>query len=101
VFDCPDGGQVAPKRSRSTTPLQALNLLNSAFVLDQSKALAARLKREAGDDAVAQITLGFQLAYQREPSADELAACVRVVREQELLVFCRVLLNSNEFMFVE
>jgi hypothetical protein len=29
VFDCPDGGQIAPKRTRSTTPLQALNLLNS------------------------------------------------------------------------
>jgi hypothetical protein len=101
VFDCPDGGQVAPKRSRSTTPLQALNLLNSAFVLDQAKALAQRLKRESGDDVAAQIKLGFQLVYQREPSEGETAACVQVVRQQELLVLCRALLNSNEFVFVE
>jgi cytochrome c553 len=101
VFDCPDGGQVAPKRSRSTTPLQALNLLNSAFVLDQARAMAERLKREAGDDVADQIKLGFQIAYQREPSADELNACEQALREQELLVFCRVLLNSNEFLFIE
>ena len=36
LFDCPDGNQVMPKRSRSTTPLQALNLFNSTFVLQQA-----------------------------------------------------------------
>jgi hypothetical protein len=101
AFDCPDGGQAAPKRSRSTTPLQALNLLNSAFALDQVEAFAARLRREASDDAAAQIKLGYQLSFQRAPSAQELEACERIVREHELLVFCRALLNSNEFLFVD
>lgn len=101
VFDCPDGGQVAPKRGRSTTPLQALNLLNSAFVVNQSELFAERLTREQKDDVAAQVRRGFALAFQREASDVELAACVEVVREQGLLVFCRALLNSNEFLFVE
>ncbi len=46
VFDCPDASQVTRKRSRSTTPLQALNLLNSRFALQQSELLAQRLIRE-------------------------------------------------------
>ena len=50
VFDCPDGGQIAPKRTRSTTPLQALNLLNSGFMMQQAKFLAQRLEKEAGKD---------------------------------------------------
>ncbi|MEO8353563.1 MAG: DUF1549 domain-containing protein, partial [Chthoniobacteraceae bacterium] len=40
TFDCPDAGQSQPKRTVSTTPLQALNLMNSAFLLEQSGFLA-------------------------------------------------------------
>ena len=47
-FDCPDGNQVTPKRSSSTTPLQALNLFNSRFVIQQAGLLAKRLAAEAG-----------------------------------------------------
>ncbi len=43
IFDCPDAATSVPKRSRSTTPLQAFNLLNSTFVLQQSELFAARL----------------------------------------------------------
>src|SRR5690606_23952124 len=50
AFDCPDGGQIAPKRPRSTTPIQALNLFNSDFILQQAGLLAARVRQEAGDD---------------------------------------------------
>ena len=50
AFDCPDGGLVAPRRNVSTTALQALNLLNSAFIIDKSAAFAARLVREAGTE---------------------------------------------------
>ena len=51
VFDCPDASQVMPKRSRSTTPLQALNLLNSRFVKQQAEFLAERLETEADSTA--------------------------------------------------
>ena len=100
-FDCPDGGQVAPKRGRSTTPLQALNLLNSSLLLTQVEAFTARLTREAGADPTAQTRHAFALAFQREPDAAELAACVAAIRSERLAVVCRALLNSNEFVFLE
>jgi hypothetical protein len=101
AFDCPDGGQIAPRRSQSTTPLQALNLLNSPFLMQQADLFAARLTAEAGPTPKAQIRRGFQLAWQREPAADELADCLGVVRQHGLTVLCRALLNSNEFLFID
>jgi hypothetical protein len=101
AFDCPDGGQIAPKRMRSTTPLQALNLLNSEFMVQQSEFFAERLKREAGPKAKAQIRLAFELAFNREPASDELKAGETIIEQQGLPLFCRALFNSNEFIFVE
>jgi hypothetical protein len=100
VFDCPDGGQIAPKRASSTSPLQAMNLLNSRFVLQQSDFLAARLKQEAGEDSGAQVDLAFKLAFGRGPGEVERAAAVRMVREQGLPLLCRTLFNANEFVYV-
>ena len=50
AFDCPDAGQSAGRRRESTTPIQALNLFNSRFTIEQADAFAARVKAEAGDD---------------------------------------------------
>ncbi len=100
VFDCPDGGQIAPKRTRSTTPLQALNLLNSGFMMQQAGFLAGRLEKEAGQDVNAQVRRAFALAFQREAQRAELAESAKLVREQGLAVFCRALLNANEFVYV-
>ncbi|HYV29622.1 MAG TPA: DUF1553 domain-containing protein, partial [Candidatus Binatia bacterium] len=100
AFDCPDGGQIAPKRTRSTTPLQALNLLNSGFILQQANFLAARLEKEAGRDVKAQVRRAFALAFQREPEVGELAGAAKLVREQGLPVFCRVLFNANEMVYL-
>src|SRR5439155_24047838 len=63
AVDCPDAGQTAPTRTRSTTPLQALNLLNSPFVTQQAELFAERLRRGVGDDAGAQGDRGFALAF--------------------------------------
>ena len=100
AFDCPDAGQIAPRRNNSTTPLQALNLLNSSFVMQQARFFAERLEREAGKDGEAQVRRAFALAFQREPARDELKASIRLVREQGLTAFCRALLNANEFVYV-
>jgi hypothetical protein len=100
VFDCPDAGQIAPKRTRSTTPLQALNLLNSGFMMQQANAFAERLEKEAGEDSREQVRRAFALAFQREPDRAELNAATKLVREQGLPVFCRALLNANEFVYV-
>ena len=48
AFDFPDCGQVRAKRPVSTTPLQALNLMNSDFVIDQSKRIADRADQRNG-----------------------------------------------------
>ncbi len=101
AFDCPDGTMTMPRRNTSTTALQALNLLNSAFMLDQSKAFAERLTSDVGVDATAQVTRCFQLAFIREPTKKELAASVAVVKQHGLAAFCRALLNTNELVFVD
>ena len=100
AFDCPDAGQIQPKRSSSTTPLQALNLLNSPFLLQQSDFLAVRLRKDAGDDPARQISRAFHLAFGREPSGDEAGAASRLIATHGLPAFCRALLNANEFVFV-
>ena len=99
-FDCPDGGQVMPKRSRSNTPLQALNLFNSSFVLQQSELLAARLKKEAGDTPEAQADRAFALFYNRPPDAWEREQSAAMIKAEGLLSFCRALYNSSEFLFM-
>ncbi|MCP4464296.1 MAG: DUF1553 domain-containing protein, partial [Planctomycetaceae bacterium] len=99
VFDCPDGGQTIPDRSRSTTALQALNLLNSKFMQEQAAFLATRLKAESGDPK-SQISMAFMWAFGRQPDAEEMAEVVQFVDEQGLEAFCRVLMNTNEFLFL-
>ena len=99
-FDCPDGGQVMARRSRSNTPLQALNLYNSTFVLQQAGILAERLQKEAGESPEAQVDLAFPLFYSRPPDAWEREQSAAMIREQGLPSFCRALYNSSEFLFV-
>ena len=101
AFDCPDAGQIAPKRNVSITPLQALNLMNSNFVLQQAKFLAGRAEKDAGKDVAAQVKRVFALAFQRAPSERELAAATALVKSHGLPALCRAVLNSNEFVFVD
>jgi hypothetical protein len=100
AFDCPDGGQSTPRRRESTTPIQALNLFNSRFVLDQAHAFAKRVKADAGDDIARRVRRAYQLALSRDPTAEELADAEAVVDRHGLAVLCRVLFNSNEFLFL-
>lgn len=99
VFDCPDATTAMPRRNRSTTTLQALNLLNDPFVLDQSERFAARLRREVGDSPASLVRRAFRLAFGREPSPLEASAASQLVQRHGLTVFCRALFNANEFVF--
>jgi hypothetical protein len=101
VFDCPDATTTLPRRNRSTTPLQALNLLNDPFVLEQAEHFAARLQREAGSDPSAQVDRAFRLAFGRHPSLAEARAAGHLVEQHGLAVFCRALFNANELVFVD
>ncbi len=100
AFDCPDAGQVAPKRNSSNTPLQALNLLNGRFILQQSMLFAERVRRDAGNDVTAQATFAFQATFGRAPTADERLGTEEFIRQHGLEALCRALFNANEFLFV-
>src|SRR5581483_6999239 len=100
AFDCPDAALVAPRRNVSTTALQALNLLNSRFVVCRADAFASRLSREASDSPDARVRRAFLLAFGREPSDTERAAAVQLIREHGLTAFSRAVFNANEFLWV-
>ena len=99
AFDCPDASMVVPKRSRSTTPLQALNLLNSEFVMQQAELFAGRLEKES-DTRPQQITRAWQLCFQRAPTDEELADSEEFIQQEGIPQFTRAMLNANEFVFI-
>ena len=101
VLDCPDPSTVAPRRTVTTTPLQALALLNNSFVLRMADRFADRVKKEAGDDPTRQIVRAYALAYGRPPTKDEIKTALPVVRTHGLSVLCRAIFNSNEFLYVD
>jgi len=94
-FDLPDTAFAAPKRANTTTPLQALTLLNHSFTLDNAKAFAARL------DAKDPIGSAYRLAFQRSPTASERNAATRLIAQHGIASFCRALLNANELLYLE
>ena len=98
VFDLPDCGQVRDKRGESTTPLQALNLMNGPFTLRMAEKLATRLRREAGDEPSAQIDRLFAILFSRRPLAAERHACIDTLRSEGLETVCIAAFNSNEFL---
>jgi hypothetical protein len=101
-FDAPDCAFPAPDRSTTTSPLQALTLLNHSFTLDMAEALARRLERDCPAGGVeARIGRAFQLAFGRDPDAMESEAGIALAREHGLPAFCRALLNANELIYVE
>ncbi|MBY0522126.1 MAG: DUF1553 domain-containing protein [Gemmataceae bacterium] len=101
TFDCPDPSTTTPRRAVTTTPLQALTLMNNAFVLHMAEQFALRLKKDAGDDVDAQIDRAFALAYGRPPSKAEAAQVRPFVARHGLSALGRVLFNSNEFIYVD
>jgi hypothetical protein len=101
AFDRPDCGQVTPKRTASTTPLQAFNLFNGDFILTQAEKLAERVQREAGAEPGAQIARIFALVFGRAPTVPEFSGATALTAADGLPALCRVLLNANEFAFIE
>jgi hypothetical protein len=99
-FDCPDPSTATPKRSATTTPLQALALLNNSFTFRMADALAERLQSERPDSLGDQLSRAFDLAYGRHATTDELYAAAAFAEQHGLEAFCRVLLNTNGFLYV-
>ena len=101
VLDCPDPSVATPRRSVTTTPLQALSLLNNALVEHYAEKFAERLKQEAPEDAAAQIRRAYTLAYSREPDAEEVALGQQFVGQHGLKQYCVVLFNGSEFLDID
>jgi hypothetical protein len=101
TLDCPDPSVATPRRSVTSTPLQALTLLNDAFTEHYAARFAERLRRESPDRPSSQLRRAYALAFSREPAADEVAFARRFIDEHGLVQFCVVLFNANEFLFVE
>lgn len=101
-FDLPDNAFGVPRRANTTTPLQALTMLNYSFTLDMAAALAERVEKETGStDTASSVQRAYVLAFQRPPDKDELKAAVELVKAHGLNAFCRALLNANELIYLE
>jgi hypothetical protein len=98
-FDCPDPAFAEPRRSATTSPLQALTLMNHRFSLEMVEALKHRLEREETDPEK-QVGRAFELAYSRPPVKAELEAGKKLILANGLRAFCRALLNTNELIHV-
>jgi hypothetical protein len=100
AFDFPDCGQISAKRPVSTTPLQALNLMNSPFAVEQSGFIAERATTKASGDVKAATQWVFEIILGRKPSSEEFDASLQVAEAAGLQLVCRSLINSNEFAFL-
>ena len=72
VFDAPFRETCTVKRSRTNTPLQALNLLNDPTYLEASRAVAERMFAEAAASPQSRLAHGFRLLLGRSPKPSEL-----------------------------
>jgi uncharacterized protein DUF1553/uncharacterized protein DUF1549 len=129
AFDMPDTHESCPRRDVTTSPVQALTLLNSSLSLDWAKAFASRVAELGGASPREQVVVAYRLAYSRAPAADEVRLALdffqrhraivaerathggklavpdgteqsaRAVETATLVDFCHMLINSNEFVY--
>jgi hypothetical protein len=99
ALDCPDSSQWAPVRNETLTALQALALLHDRVMIRQSEHLAERLAMSP--DLNEQIGSLYRILLLREPTAEDLAVMVPYAKTHGLANACRMLLNSNEFLYVD
>jgi hypothetical protein len=121
LLDTPDTTSSCEQRPISTTAPQALTFLNGAFVHEQAAHLAERLRREAGPEPAAQVRRAFALTLCRPPRPEELRLTLDFLtrqqrqieddarragqpvvdaRQRALTALCVVLLNTNEFFYL-
>jgi hypothetical protein len=131
AFDAPDGNETCARRNVSTNAPQALMLLNGKVALDVARAFAGRVLREKGDGPADVIARAYRLALCRPPDAREQALALAFLSEEAGLVrerlrtrravalaldapggvdpafggavveLCHVLINVNEFAYVD
>ncbi len=104
AFDALVCEQSRPQRRTSITPLQALAMYNGLFVNREARHFAKRIRKQAGDNTADQLRLAFLIAYNRAPTPAEtvrLGEFLSTDTSNPLVGLCRVLLNSNEFVYID
>jgi len=109
VFDMPDTHESCPRRNATVTAPQALELLNNELVADWSRSLAGRVWNDAGLTPEAQVDRAWRFVYSRSATADERNEALEFLDRQSklrgdqqaaLADLCHMLVNSNEFLYV-
>ncbi|MFG0285453.1 MAG: DUF1553 domain-containing protein, partial [Phycisphaerales bacterium JB039] len=110
-FDMADSDASCPVRFSTTQPTQALTMLNSDFMLEQAEQLARRARDEFPGDRRQRISRAIELALVRDAHPQEITEGLDLIRELETeegltseraeQMYCLILLNLNELMFVD
>jgi hypothetical protein len=116
VFDMPDTHESCPRRNATVTAPQALELLNNELVLDWSRSLASRVLNDAGLTPEAQVDRAWRFVYSRPATPEERKEAVEFLDRQRAIIsgrmpaeeahraaltdLCHMLVNSNEFLYV-
>jgi hypothetical protein len=101
VMDAPVLNDSCERRFVSTTSIQALSMMDGALVNEESKYFAQRVTEQAGPSPANQISLAFELALSRPPDTDEANKAEQYLKGGgNLTGLCRILFNTNEFVYV-
>ena len=113
LFDAPESFTSTSQRNVTTTPMQALLMVNSPFMLRQAEAFAGRLRKEHPMDEAARLDAAYQLTFARPPTESERHRAVAFLEQQAKrgksgdgraaawTDLCHVLLNANEFLYLD
>ena len=109
LFDFPEPNVTSDQRNITTVPQQQLFVLNSPFMFEMSREFAKRLEQAASNDHD-RLQLGWQLAYGRPPTGEEIAVALEFLQTPVETAtadqlnhweqLSHALLASNEFMFL-
>jgi mono/diheme cytochrome c family protein len=114
-FDLADTDTTCPVRFVTTQPTQALGMMNGVFLQKQAKVFAERVREEAGEhdavDVAAMVSRAIEIALQRPATDDEVARGVALINTLEdtdgvspgraLEIYCLMVLNLNEFVYLD
>ena len=106
-FDYPDANVHSEKRAVTTTALQKLFVLNSPFILQRSRALAARLTSDPNESDVSRVGRAYRLLFGREPEKDAIDLALGFLKKPTTAQMSRweeyaqMLLVCDEMLYVD
>ena len=100
ALDCADPSMSVDKRNQTTTALQALTLLNNRFMLTMAREMALQVEGEHSQLSD-QVECAFRRTLSRSPTTQEIEELMRYAQLHGITSVCRLLMNLNEFVFVD